>query len=139
MRRIISVLFSFSTTAFLFSAALAAQPYTPNQPYSPNQDRFLFNRVRNDLDHAANYPYASRADRKRFDEARRDLFDFEARFDQGRYEKRELDHAIDRIQNVVSHNSLDPRDRGSLEDDLRRMRDFRAYRDNRVYRDYGYR
>ena len=76
---------------------------------------------------------------ERFDEARRDLFDFSARFDQGRYEKKELDHAIDRIQNVVSHNSLDPRDRGSLDEDLRRMRDFRAWRDNRVYRDYGYR
>jgi hypothetical protein len=126
MRRI---LFFF----LLFSAMLAAQPY---QPY---QDRSLFNRVRADLDRASNYPYASRSDRKRFDEARRDLFDFEARFDQGRYEKRELDHAIERIQNVVSHNSLDPRDRGALDEDLRRMRDYRAYRDNHVYRDYGYR
>jgi hypothetical protein len=109
------------------------------QQYQPYQDRTLFNRVRADLDRAANYPYASRADRKRFDEARRDLFDFESRFDQGRYEKRELDHAIDRIQSVASHNSLDARDRGALDEDLRRMRDYRAYRENRVYRDYGYR
>jgi hypothetical protein len=109
------------------------------QFYSPNQDRFLFNRVRADLDRAANYTYASRSDRKRFDDAKRDLFDFESRFDQGRYEKRELDHAIDRIQNVVSHNSLDPRDRGALDEDLRKMRDYRSFRDHQVYRDYGYR
>jgi hypothetical protein len=115
-----------------FSAILAAQ-------YAPSRDRQLFNQVRADLDRAAGYPYASRDDRKRFDEARRDLFDFEARFDQGRYEKRELDRAIDRVQKVASHNSLDARERGALEEDLRRMRDYRAYRENHVYRDYGYR
>jgi hypothetical protein len=117
------------------SGSLFAQPYYDR----PNPDRSLFNHVRADLDRASGYPYASRADRKRFDEARRDLFDFAARYDQGRYEKKELDHAIDRIEKVVSHNSLDPRDRGALDEDLRRMRDFRAWRDNRVYRDYGYR
>lgn len=127
MRRIVSFL-------FLFSTILAAQGF-----YSPSQDRVLFNRVRTDLDRAASYPYASRSDRKRFDDARRDLFDFESRLDQGRYEKKELDHAIDRIQNVVSHNSLDPRDRGALDEDLRHMRDYRAFRDDHVYRDYGYR
>jgi hypothetical protein len=117
-----------------------AQRYNPQPGFqSPYQDHSVFNRTRADLDRAANYPYASRADRKRFDEARRDLFDFTARFDQGRYEKHELDRAIDRVQNVVSHNSLDPRDRGALDDDLRRMRDYRAFRERKVYRDYGYR
>jgi hypothetical protein len=69
------------------------------------------------------------------------LFDFESRFDQGRYEKRELDQAINRIQRVVDHNSLDPRDRGALAEDIRRMRDYRAFRDHRDSRnyDYGYR
>ena len=94
------------------------------------QDRALFDRTRMDLDRASNYPYASRADRKRFDEARRDLFDFASRFDQGRYERHELDHAIDRIGKVIRDNSLDPRDRGALEDDLRRMRDYREFRNH---------
>jgi hypothetical protein len=91
-----------------------------------------------DLDHASAYPYASRADRRRFDEARRELFDFESRFDQGRYEKHELDEAIDRIQRVVNDNSLDPRDRGALLDDLRRMRDYREFRNHRGDRGYRY-
>jgi hypothetical protein len=102
------------------------------------RDRAVFDRARVDLDHAANYPYSSRGDRKRFDEARRELFDFESRFDQGRYEKHNLDQAIDRLQRVVSQNSLDPRDRGALEDDLRRMRDYRSFRDHGGNR-YGYR
>ena len=92
-----------------------------------------------DLDHASGYPYASRADRKRFDEARSKLFDFESRFDRGRYEKHELDRAIDHIQQVVNANSLDPRDRGALADDLRRMRDYREFRSHHGEYEYGYR
>jgi hypothetical protein len=113
-----------------------------DRPYgdrdSARQDRSVFDRARMDLDRASAYPYASHADRKRFDEARRELFDFESRFDQGRYEKHELDEAIDRLQRVVSANSLDPRDRGALSGDLRRMRDYREFRNHRGEREYGY-
>lgn len=117
-------------TALLAAAAFAQydRPYG-DRDYA-RQDRSLFDRARMDLDRAAAYPYASRADRKRFDEARRELFDFESRFDQGRYEKHELDEAINRLQRVVDSNSLDPRDRGSLSDDLRRMRDYREFRNH---------
>jgi hypothetical protein len=86
------------------SAALAAIPAFAqyDRPYGDRdyarQDRALFDHVRMDLDRASTYPYASRGDRKRFDEARRELFDFESRFDQGRYEKHELDEAIGRLQ-----------------------------------------
>jgi hypothetical protein len=141
MRRIFSnILISSALLAAGFSAAItaSAQQYYDRPGYPESQDRSLFNRVRGDLDRAAAYPYASRADRKRFDEARRDLFDFASRLDQGRYEKHQLNHAIDRVQNVVSHNSLDPRSRGALDEDLRRMRDFRAFRDHHVDRDYSY-
>jgi hypothetical protein len=134
MRRIFSNVLISSALLAAFGALGASA-----QQYYPNQDRSVFNRVRGDLDRASSYPYASRADRKRFDEARRDLFDFSSRLDQGRYEKHELDHAIDRVQSVVNHNSLDPRDRGALDDDLRRMRDYRSFRDHHVERDYGYR
>jgi hypothetical protein len=97
----------------------------------------MFDKARMDLDRASAYPYASRSDRKRFDEARGKLFDFESRFDQGRYDKHELSGAIDSIQHVVESNSLDPRDRGAISDDLRRMRDYREFR-NHHGGDYGY-
>jgi hypothetical protein len=137
----------FLLTAFLSAlvTAGAAMAQYPDRPYGDRdyarRDRALFDRVRMDLDRASNYPYASRGDRKRFDEARRDLFDFESRFDQGRYSKHELSEAIDRLDRVVSHNSLDSRDRGALAEDVRRMRDYRALRDHHRDRDldYGYR
>ncbi len=94
------------------------------------QDRGLFDKARMDLERASTYPYASRDDRKRFDEARGKLYDFAIRFDQGRYDRHHLDGAIDRIQHVVHSNSLDPRDRGALSDDLRRMRDYREFRNH---------
>jgi len=118
-------------TIFLTSAAFAQydRPYGDRE-YA-RQDRSLFDRARMDLDRASAYPYASRSDRKRFDEARRELFDFSSRFDQGRYDKHELDEATDRLQRVIAANSLDPRDRGALSDDLRRMRDYREFRSHR--------
>jgi len=136
MRRLIP------TILLLAAAANAQYTQSYDRPYGDRdyarQDRALFDRVRADLDRASSYPYASREDRKRFDEARRDLFDFQSRFEQGRYERHELDKAIARIEKVVSHNSLDPRSRGALDDDLRTMRDYRAFRDRKEYRDYGY-
>jgi hypothetical protein len=127
--------------ASALSAVSAFAQY--DRPYGDRdyarQDRGLFDKARMDLDHASTYPYASRADRKRFDEARSKLFDFESRFDQGRYDKHDLDGAIDRLQHVVESNSLDPRDRGSLSDDLRRMRDYREFRNHHGDYGYGYR
>jgi hypothetical protein len=132
------------TTLFIASTLLAASAFGQyDRPYGDRdyarQDRGLFDKARMDLDHASAYPYASRADRKRFDEARTKLFDFESRFDQGRYEKHFLDGAIDHIQHVVESNSLDPRDRGALSEDLRRMRDYREFRNHRGEREFGYR
>jgi hypothetical protein len=142
MSRLISM---FCFAAALITIPAFGQSSYYDRPYGDRdyarQDRALFDRARIDLDRASAYQYASRADRKRFDEARRELFDFESRFDQGRYEKHHLDSAIDHIQRVVTNNSLDPRDRGALSEDLRRMRDYREFRNHHGERDYanGYR
>src|SRR5437762_9996548 len=125
MNRILSAVLLLASTLPAFGQY--DRPYG-DRDYG-RQDRALFDRAPIDLDRASAYPYASRSDRKRFDEARRELFDFESRFDQGRYQRHELDQAIDRLWKVVSQNSLDPRDRGTLADDLRRMRDYRAFRE----------
>ena len=142
MRRTHSAVFiaaSFLAAGSGLTTVASAQYYQSPAFQNPNQDRSLFNRARIDLDRASSYPYQSRSDRKRFDEAKRDLFDFASRFEQGRYEKHQLDKAVDKIQDVLNHNSIDSRERGALDEDLRRMRDYRAFRDNKVFRDHGYR
>jgi len=136
MNRIFSVIAIASTLLAVSAFGQYDRPYG-DRDYA-RQDRGLFDRARMDLDRASAYPYASRADRKRFDEARSKLFDFESRFDQGRYDRHELDEAIDRVRHVVESNSLDPRDRGALSEDLRRMRDYREFRNHHGQREYEY-
>lgn len=126
MRRLFLSILLLTTATFA-----VAQRYDYRTDNPVRRDRALFDKVRADLEHAGSYPYSSRADLKRFDEARRELFDFESRFDQGRYQRHELDEAINRMDRVVGHNALDPRDRGILADDLRRMRDFREFHNRR--------
>jgi hypothetical protein len=132
MRRFTAVLTVLS--AVLAGQAAFGQAPRYDRPFGDRdyarQDRSLFDHVRMDLDRAAAYPYASRDDRNRFADARTRLFDFASRFDEGRYDKHRLNDAIDRIKRVVENNSLDPRDRGALGEDLRRMRDYREYRDH---------
>jgi hypothetical protein len=136
MRPTISILFIASTllAVLAFGQTYGQSPYG-GWDYT-RQDRAMFDRTRKDLARASAYPYASASDRKRFDEARSRLFDFESRFDQGRYEKHYLDEAIDRMQRVVSSNSLDPGSRGALAEDLRRMRDYREFRNHHGDREY---
>jgi hypothetical protein len=131
--------------AFLFASALFAVTASAqyDRPYGDRdyarQDRGVFDHARIDLERANQYPYASPGDRKRLDEARGKLYEFQIRFDQGRYDRHHLDAAIDRMQHVVEANSLDPRDRGALSDDLRRLKDYRAYRARNPQFNSGYR
>jgi hypothetical protein len=132
MRRLICA----AAMAVALSGIALAQSYSwggyfnagPSSGTRQREDHALFDRARADLDRAAAYRYASRPDLKRFDDARRDLFAFASRFDQGRYDTHVLNRAIDRLDSVVTRNSLDPRDRGALSEDLRRMRDYREFR-----------
>lgn len=126
MKRTVLALCFAST---LFGVAAFAQYDRPygDRDYA-RQDRGVFDRARMDLERASGYPYASPHDRKRFDDARGKLYEFQIRFDQGRYDRHHLNEAIDRIQHVVEANSLDPRDRGALSDDLRRLKDYREFR-----------
>src|SRR5579872_3417738 len=96
-------------TLFIASALTAVSAFAQyDRPYGDRdyarQDRGLFDKTRMDLDRASGYRYASPADRKRFDEARGKLYDFQIRFDQGRYDKHQLNGAIDSIQHVVESN-----------------------------------
>jgi hypothetical protein len=137
MKRTLLALCFASTLLTTAAFAQYDRPYG-DRDYA-RQDRGVFDRARIDLERASAYPYASPGDRKRFDEARGKLYEFQIRFDQGRYDKHHLDEAIDRMQHVVEANSLDPRDRGSLSDDVRRMRDYREFRARNPQFGNGYR
>jgi hypothetical protein len=97
-----------------------------------NGRAMLFQRVREDLDHATSGAFPFTGDRARLDRTRMELDELQQKLARGFYDERQLDETTAALQAVVEGNRLAPRDRAILTDDLDRMRDFRARHD-----DYG--
>ena len=58
--------------------------------------------------------------------ARQEVNDFQRAWGLGDYDRRELNQAIQAVQNVLDENNLSDRTRAALMMDLNRLRDFRA-------------
>jgi hypothetical protein len=94
-----------------------------------NGRAMLFQRVREDLDHATSGAFPFTGDRARLDRTRMELDELQQKLARGFYDERQLDETSAALQAVVEGNRLAPRDRAMLTDDLTRMRDFRARHD----------
>jgi hypothetical protein len=92
----------------------------------------LIEQVRSDLSYAQSSVY-SRGEAKRLNKANEELWEFQRKFNAGRFDRHELDDSIAAIQRVVDHNGLDERARSMLWNDVQRLRDFRAQNDGRGY------
>jgi hypothetical protein len=97
-----------------------------------NGRAMLFQRIREDLDHATSGAFPFTGDRARLDRTRMELNELQEKLARGFYDERQLDETMGALQAVVEGNRLAPRDRAMLTDDLKRMRDFRMRHD-----DYG--
>ena len=86
----------------------------------------LFARIREDLDHVQGVAFPSSGDQYRMARARRELDQLQNMQAQGRYDRRQLDDVVKALSMVVADNRLMPRDRDLLNDDLKRLQDFRA-------------
>jgi hypothetical protein len=58
-----------------------------------------------------------------------ELNELQEKLAQGRYDERQLDDVMAALSSVVQNNRLSDRDRDVLNDDLRRMREFRERHD----------
>lgn len=93
----------------------------------------LIGRVHGDLNRAYGSWRFSGGDRDRLNSAERELRDFARKWNRGRFDKGELDHAIAGIQHVVDNNHMPPGNRDALIDDLGQLRGMRqAYDDHRI-------
>jgi hypothetical protein len=94
--------------------------------------RNLIQRVQEDMRRSADFARQTPAihkDRKqieRWDNAQRSMSDFDRHLSKGKYDKGELDGAINDLKNVVDHNTLASEDRDILNRDLADLRQFRA-------------
>ena len=92
----------------------------------------LIEQVRSDLSYAQSAVY-SRGEAKRLSKANEELWEFQRKFNAGRFDRHELDDSIAAIQKVIDHSGLDERARSMLWNDVQRLRDFRAQNDGRGY------
>jgi hypothetical protein len=95
-------------------------------PYA--RARALVGRVQRDLERAERITRAHGRERERYENAQRHLSQFDERLSRGDFDKDKLDTAIDDVKNVVENNTLPPRARDELRDDLRDLRQMRAVR-----------
>ena len=96
--------------------------------------RDLIAHVQNDLQRAAEFANSGNAIKIKKDEkqieryrnAQRSASNFDRKLSQGKFDKGDLDDAINDLKNVIEHNTLQSEDRDSLTADLRDLRVLRA-------------
>ena len=99
------------------------------------EGRDLIQRVQEDMRRAAEFARGSleiKKDHKqieRWDNAQRSMSNFDRHLSKGKFDKGELDSAINDLKNAVEHNTLSSLDRDALNRDLSDLRQFRANRD----------
>ena len=89
--------------------------------------RGLVDRTLNDLRRASRLERGSK-ERERYDNADRHLSQFDRELSRNRFDKDKLDLAIDDVNNVVERNTLSPRARDNLTQDLQDLRRLRETR-----------
>jgi hypothetical protein len=87
----------------------------------------LFARIREDLDHVQGVALSDRGDQYRMTRARQELDRLQDMQARGSYDRRQLDDVVRALSMVVADNRLIARDRDLLNDDLKRLQDFRAH------------
>lgn len=114
------------TAALLLGFPLLHAQFDPEPKYDSGSVDALVDRVHTDLNHAYDTRHFSDADRDRLNKAEKQLREFSAKWDHGKFDKGQLNGAIDSIQHVLDGNRLHAGDRDTVSDDLtqlRRMRD----------------
>lgn len=89
----------------------------------------LFQRVREDLDRIQQSTPKLSADEYRLVSTKHDLDELQNKMESHRYDQPELDRTIAAVEKVMNDNNINPRDREMLNEDLRRLRDFREHHD----------
>jgi hypothetical protein len=120
-----SVTGALITGALLIFGTLAQAQYGPGERYEPRSVSGLVDRVHADLNRSYGGWRFSHEDTSRLNHAEKDLHDFVKKWYRGRFDKGELDEAIESIQHVVDNNRMPERQRARLYDDLEQLRDMR--------------
>jgi hypothetical protein len=89
----------------------------------------MFAEVKEDLDHVHTSIFHGR-DELRIVKTKTELNELQSDLEAHRYTQAKLDDVIGSLQRVVADNRMPPQDREMLNDDLRRLRDYREHHEN---------
>jgi hypothetical protein len=122
---------SVLTGLALFGTTVFAQDRDGDRFYQNRDEGYwrghVFQRVREDLDHIQQVTPKISVDEYRLVETKRDLNEMQSKFESGRYDEPALDRTIAAVEKVANDNNLAARDRVLLQEDVRRLRDFREH------------
>ena len=118
----------------ILGGALLAQP--PDW-YAHRYERFqgnrwrahLFAEVREDLNHVQATTFRGH-DQYRIARTKEELGELQSDLDSDRYEDAKLDDVVGALQKVVADNRMSGRDRDVLNDDLRRLKNYREHHES---------
>jgi len=85
----------------------------------------LVDQVHRDLDRAYGVHHFSGEDRDRLNHAEKELRDFVQKWDRGKFDKGQLDGAIDAIQHALDNNKMPAHARDAISADLSQLRKMR--------------
>ena len=103
------------------SAAAAAQSMRFDEA------RQTISRTQTDLERAASF-HANKNDRERYKNAQQHLSKLDRHLAKGKFDKDTMDSAIEDIQNILDHNTLQSQDRDALMQDISQLRAIRSSR-----------
>lgn len=118
------------TAAACLCMLLSASAQGPDRRWEGERWRqHLFSQVREDLDSVQHRWFSRGRDQYRIDRTRQQLDQLQDGLVRHRYDERKLDEVIGSLRRVVADNRLSPRDRDLLNEDLRRLQDYREHHD----------
>jgi Ni/Co efflux regulator RcnB len=111
------------TAVLVLSFAAAPVAFAQGDEYS--EARNLVQRVQDDL-HAL-HP-SEHKDRDRINDVLKHLSDLDRKFTKDKFSKAPLSDAIGKLQDVLDHNTLETRERDTLNADIHDLRELRLYK-----------
>lgn len=127
-----------SALGLILSAGLAVGTVTPllaspagwfqEYPSRYMDMRGVVDRTQSDLRAAAELEHGNNKQRDRYHDAQERLSDFDRKLTKGHFDKGDLEHAVDKIKDILDHNVLQASSRDAL---MRDVTDLKVARDRR--------
>ena len=123
---------ALAIAAVILAASLANAQFDEPK-YDAGAVSALVDRVHTDLNHAYGMYHFSNDDRDRLNHAEKELRDFTGKWEHGRFDKGQLNGAIDSVQRVLDKNRIPPEARDAITDDVSQLRKMReAYERHQI-------